>query len=519
MNVYLYLRVSNKIQNSFERQENNIKQWLTSRSEIGEYTIKGTYLDKGRSAYSGEHLKYGLRDILDDIAGGVIGAGSIIVAESVDRFSRQGIKVGEDTINKILDAGVYVGCVRQNILANPSADERANDLGTKLSLIIALKLAYEESSQKSDRILKTFAIKREQGIITSDCPRWLQVSEDRKSFEVIAQHQHTLEQIFKLRLQGLGTHRISLYLNQNISQYPTFTKRKEWSKRIVEKYLSMPQVYGQHKDNESYYPVVIPKSTWLQAQGVKVVQGRVSSNKEGQATTNLFRGLIVCYVCGGTMYVSKQQRAATKLCCKSRVYQKNGCSNLNKYYAPFEKMILDWLSTDINKHFSESDKNDKATITLLNDKISGLFKQRDNLIEALEHSTNTNVLITLTKRLEGLTEAIDSTQSEINNLQQAQCPTESFNSITLDTEELRRVYSVRISKIIKCIVPVYSDPNSRGDIEACLVELVNGKVIEVYPDCTDKVVDALTNSSDKDSVIGLKEWVTLMYSPPVRSIH
>src|SRR5262245_49706207 len=68
-----------------------------------------TLHDLGVSAFRGDNATQGhLAAFLEAVRIGRVPAGSVLIVESVDRISRQGIDEGYDLCKKILKSGVYI---------------------------------------------------------------------------------------------------------------------------------------------------------------------------------------------------------------------------------------------------------------------------------------------------------------------------------------------------------------------------------------------------------------------------
>src|SRR5438067_338266 len=107
---YSYIRFSNAAQregDSLRRQTEKALAYCQRRGWVLDESL--TLRDLGVSAFRGDNALVGnLRTFLDAVARGTVLPGSILLVESVDRISRQGIDDGYDLCKRILKAGVHI---------------------------------------------------------------------------------------------------------------------------------------------------------------------------------------------------------------------------------------------------------------------------------------------------------------------------------------------------------------------------------------------------------------------------
>jgi hypothetical protein len=108
--AYSYARFSTPRQTygtSLERQLKIAREWYVQ--EIAPLGIPQAEIacDEGLSAWKGEHLEQGsLGHFLAEIKSGSVAPGSILIAENLDRISRQGPKIARKLLEQIVDNGV-----------------------------------------------------------------------------------------------------------------------------------------------------------------------------------------------------------------------------------------------------------------------------------------------------------------------------------------------------------------------------------------------------------------------------
>ena len=69
-----------------DRQDKMVAQWFIDNPEVEKSDLSA--IDKGKSAYKGDHLSHGLGSILKAIDEGFISSGDYILVEAIDRLGR-----------------------------------------------------------------------------------------------------------------------------------------------------------------------------------------------------------------------------------------------------------------------------------------------------------------------------------------------------------------------------------------------------------------------------------------------
>jgi DNA invertase Pin-like site-specific DNA recombinase len=120
-----------------------------------------TMQDMGVSAYRGANALTGnLGVFLDAIKARKVKPGSVLIVESIDRISRQGIDEGYGIIKQILNAGVLLVTLSPEREFDISATKSLSKGALEIQLI--LERAAEESERKSDRNRAAWEEKRQR---------------------------------------------------------------------------------------------------------------------------------------------------------------------------------------------------------------------------------------------------------------------------------------------------------------------------------------------------------------------
>jgi DNA invertase Pin-like site-specific DNA recombinase len=107
-----------------------------------------------------------------DIRSGEIARGSWLLVESLDRITRLPVKQALKVIDEILDSGINIFELSENIAYTPE-DE---DFGKLIVRIVRAERSHNESKQKSQRISKAWAQKKHHsapGVSVTNKIAWL----------------------------------------------------------------------------------------------------------------------------------------------------------------------------------------------------------------------------------------------------------------------------------------------------------------------------------------------------------
>jgi DNA invertase Pin-like site-specific DNA recombinase len=114
------------------------------------------------------------RVFLDAIKSGRVAPCSVLIVESFDRISRQGIDEGYDLIKNILKAGILIVTLSPEREFDSTATKSLSKGALEIQLI--LERAAEESERKSDRVGRAWAMKQKHAnlkAVTRKLPRWI----------------------------------------------------------------------------------------------------------------------------------------------------------------------------------------------------------------------------------------------------------------------------------------------------------------------------------------------------------
>lgn len=301
------------------------------------------FLDEGVSGFKGANLEGEgqLKRFINLVKDGTIKPGSVLIVESLDRFSRQDVWTAVPIFMNLISMGVDVVTLTDGKVY--TAKGGTEDL---ILSIFILSRANEESATKSKRVRDAYAKKHElartEGKPMGNAkPMWLELSDDKKGYILRPDRAAIVQRIYQLAIDGYGKGATSKILN--IEGVPSF-KGKTWGVSSLDKVLNNRAVLGEYqpysvqvddtgvrqKSGEAilnYYPAAIDESTFYQAQAA-ISGRRVSGASKQSANFNVWQGVAKCTLCGGAMHMinkGKPPRGSTYLhCYQSR---KGLCNN------------------------------------------------------------------------------------------------------------------------------------------------------------------------------------------------
>lgn len=329
---FIYHRVSTDQQidgSGLARQADTLHQYITQTGILGEMDNPEPVIlsDQGVSAFKGLNFSQGeLGQWMQEVRTG-IWDGSVLVLESIDRFSRQ---------NPFVVMGYLSDLSRHNVAIHDvmarTVISNANSMLLPMVLMNAQR-AFDESKYKSKRIAAGWQKRREQAlaqgtVITNKTPQWIDVVNDQY---VLNHKAVVIQEIFRLYQTGMGTPSIAQFL-QTKADDPQWVFNRPWTGEAVHKILTnqrltgtifmtqlvrnfpedqrggevLPDVVETAFESE-VYPVVIEKTEFelvqalLKSRRPEAGKGRTRTKDGVPHKSNLFSGIVRC-VCGQAMF-------------------------------------------------------------------------------------------------------------------------------------------------------------------------------------------------------------------------
>lgn len=339
--AYAYIRYSSKAQgeagrDSVDRQMASI-QAITKQQGI-ELRTENIFSDTGISGFDGSNKNKGkLKDLIDLIISQKIQDGDFVFVESIDRLSRQKMRLSKDLVYTILDRGVTLVTTIDGQMYSRAKDGMEQDI----MLSVIAQRAHEESKTKSVRRksawnrAKKLADEEKEIFNGHNPPYGISFNKEESRFEIVEEEAQEIRDIFE-SLKYVG---VSL----TIKKVNEYSKRK-WTNRNIKHLLDTKYVLGsymaQRRDEnkkkvferyiENYYPQIV--SFELFNEAVASMKNRAHRKHYGNQTVgslNIFRHSIKCSNCNASMLFEKQTNPKGVVYpyfqCFTRKELKNGC--------------------------------------------------------------------------------------------------------------------------------------------------------------------------------------------------
>ncbi len=281
-------------------------------------TVDRALEDAGTSAFRGLNASADgvLGGFLKQVREGEIEKGSYLLIENFDRLSRDKIVRSNQIFTDILNAGIRIVILDRDKIF----DINNLDIGDWITALIEFERANKESERKSDFSTKAWNINRNKmrngEIVTKKVPNWLSV--ENGVFIVDLDKVNRITHLFNLSLKyglleatkrynqeyadKLAPHQVQYILGNRKLIGEHQPKKLHWEnggkRRLKDEGMAIP----------NYYPQVIEPSLFYKVQEIINDRKPFTGNYNKQQY-NIFRGLIYCRWCGGTIrYMNKGER-------------------------------------------------------------------------------------------------------------------------------------------------------------------------------------------------------------------
>jgi DNA invertase Pin-like site-specific DNA recombinase len=426
--AYSYIRFSSADQikgASLSRQDENAQRWIDQHPEHGPLRLDTTLnmRDLGVSAFRGMHATKGkLGAFIRAIDTGRVQRGSYLLVENFDRMDRRRTLEALSLLISILEKGIVVVIISANkVFTHETVDDF--DL---MYAMFEMSRSHQESVRKREFSSKNWARKRKRAAteghkITHKCPAWLGLEDGR--FVVLEDRVRLIERIYSMCLDGYGAIAITKTLNEE--RIPTWNKSDGWNISYIQTILHTPAVYGVFTpgliDNTKlepipdYFPVIIPKDTFLRAQ--HAMAARTGKGGKPGGRINIFAALLRCGCGGSIVRLNKGRRSLPIFTCDRGRRGMSSCG-----YAPWpveevERIILTHLTgLDVRSLFTAQEST-LATIRASRAAIEvGIARTQDQLNRLADAVAQGGELPTLIARIQSLEVEIVGSRAQLSEL-------------------------------------------------------------------------------------------------------
>jgi len=300
------------------RQAEALERWLLDHPE---YELAEALLDAGVSAGRGRHRKTGaLSRFIQGGRSGAVPPGSVLVVESLTRFSREAERsVLETLLRDVWGQGLGLAICADGgaVLTGELIDQEPHRLYGLLGSISQARREWEERSRRSKGAAVKAAQLQDQGVRTRHpMPWWIKRSADG-GMEIDPAGRAVIERAVELALAGQGASLIAAALNQEgWPPPPTATRRNQygtvaaatWTHGRVSTLFGSKALIGTLVRKglspiAAYYPSVLTQDRWNALRASLENRSKLKGQLRGgaQKCHFLFQTAARCGVCGGPL--------------------------------------------------------------------------------------------------------------------------------------------------------------------------------------------------------------------------
>lgn len=525
--IYVYSRVSSDKQvedgSGMNRQESSDLLEL-ALGNYENYDIE-KIKDEGVSAYHNKNITEGeLGKFIDRCKNGEVEAGSILMLEALDRFTRTPLTEAQKNLNYVLDNNVIIHEFLNGTI------HRKNELTGAIHAVISLYAANQYSEKLAHRVIfktlerieaieegKVGEGKDEEGhtlaIKSAGQNKWWS---DCSSGYVKKHKDHfkAARKIVELMLKGWGNTKILDYLNEN---YPPPRRAKNrnikgWGLNIIrtfhlgnslvgEKLIEITdpskiQERNEDKDKKAnkskytlkftipdYYP---PVCTQKELDDIREIKSdKQQSKSPNKKHIGIFTGLRAAYCeqCGASIQAfkskAKTKYEAFRYKCSGKSTNTTNCSN-----GTFDSRIVELaLINTLMMHFVKPEK-DENRFAELKKEIENLEAQKRNLIDTVRLVGPDE---DIAKSIQRVKSNIEDRESQLNQMiQDESYDYEAFKAeisnkvIDYTQTELREEIRKKIGESVKNLTFNCEKESIKNLVIKIAITLINGLKIAVF---------------------------------------
>ncbi|MBN8892495.1 MAG: recombinase family protein [Rhodospirillales bacterium] len=310
-----YLRFSSRPQekgSSIDRQQETLSRVV----EYYQLILDQTLIDRARSASKGDHRKHGkLGDLLKALKKKKIPRGTVLIVESIDRLTREGIFDVFKMLERIIRSGVILVTGDNTIWDEATIN---SDLNHKLVAEINAARSYavrqsEMSKGAHESKRKKLANGEEPGINGKPSGWLVRDPVDKSKHSLHPVHAETVKRIYSLCADGKSVRQIARTLAAD--NVPLFDGMPSWTgtriggllrdRHVLGMFESMRWIDGKRvviQQEVKRYPAAVDAALWFRVREVLNSRKRLVGRR-GKSVPNLFTGKVFCGTCGGRLRI------------------------------------------------------------------------------------------------------------------------------------------------------------------------------------------------------------------------
>lgn len=303
--VLHYLRCSSLPQadgDSLRRQRLQAQQYCAAHG----FVVSREVVDEGVSAFRGKNLVT-FEKLVAEVKAGSLPRGTLLLVESLDRFSRDSLFTSLFALLALVRGGVNVVDLSKNLSFDADSFD---DLGTLLTGSLELKRAHEESVRKSGFVRDARSAARAQRNRAQFAwPGWLRKNSD--TFEPVPELAASVVRVFESVAAGSGAKATAVRANEEGWPVPSKRPAAGWHHSFVSRLVRSQSVLGRYEFHvlehgrrvptgdvvEDWYPAVVSLDLFYRANE-SMNSRQFARGRHSYENLNPFRGLLRCGMCG-----------------------------------------------------------------------------------------------------------------------------------------------------------------------------------------------------------------------------
>ncbi|HDI3263882.1 TPA: recombinase family protein [Vibrio cholerae] len=318
-----------------------------------------------------------------------------LLVENLDRLSRDNIETALTQLMGIIKAGVIVVTLFDNHVYKSGMS-----VVDYLTALISMERANDESKVKSQRIAAVWQQRQSSTntLKAKNCPFWLTVSEDRKSY-LINEKVSIVKRIYSLAKDGLGSQVIAKTLNEEGVPPPT-PRAKGWSDSTVSYVLNTRSSIGEYQPKQRYddkgnridkavgeplkgfYPAIITEEEYYYTQDLIKSRNRTKDRNASKNFLNVVKGIATCAYCGSGIRVKVQPDAHYLQCSKRHLGVCKESKPINlRFLQDWLKEV--WLTSDFVP-ITAPETSETRKLKTLEAKVSSINNTLEKLLVLLD---------------------------------------------------------------------------------------------------------------------------------------
>ncbi|WP_336979699.1 recombinase family protein [Altererythrobacter fulvus] len=483
--AYSYLRCSTPEQmqgDSFRRQIALADAYCLKRGWELDRTL--ILHDIGMSAFRGRNAVEGnLGRFFEHVQTGEVASGSILLIESLDRFSRQEIGVAQLAFLNLLRSGISIVTLLDEQEYSWASVNSGDGMMRLISSLTIMARAHEESATKARRLKAAWAAKRDRladgKAFTSKVPAWMRLNPNSGGIELIPERAAIVERVFRETLEGQGQHHIAASLNRE--GVKPWGRAKFWQRSYIAKILTNEAVIGtfvphtlDYVDGKKtrtpqepvrgYFPAAVSKELWADVRAISDGKPRARGRHAARPVSHMLARLAKCPECGGTMTrVAKGKRSHPALVCaaaKSRA----GCAYKTVRVDMLEDAIVERLPVRLRDAPAGNRDTELDTMVLsAGEAFSDVSDRIARILEAIEAGGDS---LTLASRLRVLEGEYEEARDTLRRLEARRAETAG------------QTVQARIARLLGTLEPEEGDPLDVVAINAAMLAVFEQVVVD-----------------------------------------